>query len=245
MPAGRLIAIGDVHGCIHGLETVLEAIAPQPNDELVFLGDLIDQGANSREVLDRLLHLQHECRVVLIEGNHEEMLYAARDSEEALRFWERSGGVAMLNCYRFPCGGLDDILSSHWRLLDQRVPYFETADFIFTHANYAPDLPMAEQPGHLLRWSLFDPNEVRPHVSGKPVIVGHTEQKSGEILDRGYATCIDTAGCAYGWITALDVYSREVWQASRWGVLRDAGEAAPGDKLARLLRKPAPVEYAN
>jgi serine/threonine protein phosphatase 1 len=241
MPAGRLIAIGDVHGCIHGLEALLEAIAPQADDELVFLGDLIDQGTGSREVLELILQLQQQCRVVLIKGNHEEMLYAARESEEALRFWERCGGVAMLNGYRYPGGKLDDILASHWRLLDQCVPYFETADFIFTHANYAPDLPMAEQPGHLLRWSLFDANEVQPHISGKPVIVGHTEQKSGELLDLGYATCIDTAGWRYGWITALDVASREVWQASRWGVLRDAGEAAPGDKLARLLRKPAPL----
>ena len=87
MDSGRLIAIGDVHGCIHALDTVLDAIAPAANDRLVFLGDLIDQGKEAREVLERIIALRRECQVVLIQGNHEEMLYAARESEGALRYW--------------------------------------------------------------------------------------------------------------------------------------------------------------
>ena len=59
-----------------------------------------------------------------------------------------------------------------------------------------------------------------PHESGKTVIVGHSSQKSGEILDRGHMMCIDTFCFGGGWLTALDVQSGELWQADRDGDLR-------------------------
>ncbi len=229
---GRLIAIGDVHGCVHALETLIEAIAPAPDDRLVFLGDLIDQGRESCQVLDLILTLQQRTQVVLIEGNHEQMLLAARDSEPALRYWENCGGVATLNSYRFG-GSLDDIPQRHWDLLATCLAYYETADCIFTHANYVPELPMDKQPEHHLRWALFDPAEMHPHISGKRVIVGHTEQENSEICDLGFATCIDTACWRHGWLTALDVHSGELWQASRWSLLREPGEATHRGQLAK------------
>jgi serine/threonine protein phosphatase 1 len=234
----RVIAIGDVHGCIHALEALMDVIAPTAADELVFLGDLIDQGGNSREVLDCILQLQRVCRVVVIRGNHEEMLFAARDSadEQALRFWENCGGVAMLNSYRVG-GKLSDIPDAHWQLLAGAISYHETDKFIFTHANYLPDVRMSEQPGHQLRWALFDPDDMQPHFSGKPMTVGHTEQRDGELLDLGFATCIDTACWRYGWLTALDRTLNTIWQASRWGVMREPGEATHRGPLAQLLRK--------
>lgn len=147
----RLIAFGDVHGCDHALEAVLEAVVPAPDDHLVFVGDLIDQGRDSAAVLERLIQLRQRYHVTLIQGNHEEMLYAARDSEQALRYWEECGGIYTLNSYQFGAG-LNVIPPRHWALLDSCVPYLETDDFIITHANYRPDVPMSEQDGHLLRW---------------------------------------------------------------------------------------------
>src|SRR5262245_5096396 len=88
MNAGRVIAVGDVHGCVHALDALISAIAPTPSDRLIFLGDLIDQGRDTRDVLDRLIELKRRTTLVLIQGNHEEMLYAARGNEQALRFWE-------------------------------------------------------------------------------------------------------------------------------------------------------------
>jgi serine/threonine protein phosphatase 1 len=234
--SGRLIAIGDVHGCVHALDALLDAIVPASDDRLVFLGDVIDQGRETREVLDRLIGLKERCRVVLIEGNHEEMLSAARESERALRYWEMCGGVATLNSYRFG-GGLEDIPDAHWALLGTGEPFYETEDFIFTHANYLPTVPITQQPGYELRWALFDPAKMQPHVSGKTVVVGHTEQRDAEIVDLGFAMCIDTGCWKYGWLTAIDVDTRHIWQASRWGVLRDPGEANHRDRLGQLLRK--------
>ena len=61
---GRLIAIGDIHGCVHALDVLLAEIVPSSSDRLVFLGDLIDQGRDSGAVIDRLLQLQQQCDVV-------------------------------------------------------------------------------------------------------------------------------------------------------------------------------------
>jgi serine/threonine protein phosphatase 1 len=235
MATSRLIAIGDVHGCFYALDAVLKSIAPKSGDRIVFLGDMVDQGKETREVLERIIALKKECDVVLIQGNHEEMMYAARESEKALRYWENCGGVATLNSYRFG-GTLADIPAEHWRLLDTCVPYYETDEFILTHANYLADLSMIEQPDFTLRWELFDPAKERPHFSGKTVVVGHTEQKSAEILDLGFAMCVDAVCWKYGWLTALDLSAREVWQASRWGMLRDADETSHRDRLKELLR---------
>jgi serine/threonine protein phosphatase 1 len=235
MELGRLIAIGDVHGCVHALDCVLEAIEPTTSDRFVFLGDLVDQGKETREVLERIVALQRQCDVVLIQGNHEEMMFAARESEPALRYWERCGGVATLNSYRFGAT-LDEIPPEHWALLASCLPYHITDGVIFTHANYLADAPMDEQPEYTLRWALFDPAKEQPHVSGKIVIVGHTEQRNAEILDLGFALCLDTTCWKYGWLTAIDVATREVWQASRWGVLRDSGETSHRGRLMEILR---------
>lgn len=225
-----MIAIGDVHGCIHALEAIIDAVAPTSDDTLVFLGDVIDHGRESRETIERIIALESQCRVVLVKGNHEEMMTWARDDEKALAYWENHGGVPTLNSYRFP-GKIQDIPEEHWRLVERCVPYHETDYFIFTHANYTPSLPMAEQQGSQLRWALFDPKEMRPHMSGKGVLVGHTEQREGEILDLGFAMCIDTACWRYGWLTAIEPSTGEIWQASKWGILREQGEESHRERL--------------
>jgi serine/threonine protein phosphatase 1 len=222
---GRLIAIGDVHGCVHALDAVLEAILPRRDDTLVFLGDLVDQGRDTRDVLERVIALPASCNVVLIEGNHEEMMLAARDSEAALRYWEVVGGFATINSYRY-AGKLSDIPLEHWRLIESCRPYYETDEFIFTHANYLPDVPMSEQPEHQLRWALLDPADARPHFSGKRVFVGHTEQRNSEVLDLGFVCDLDTACYKHGWLSAMDARTGRLWQASRFGMLRDPNEAS-------------------
>ena len=231
---GRLIAIGDVHGCSHALDAVIEAIKPTAADELVFLGDMIDNGRESKDVLERILKLQQKCRVVLIEGNHEEMMLRARDNDADFNYWMNCGGAATLSSYNFP-GKLKDVPESHWALIESCLPYYETDEYVFTHANYLPDVPMDRQPKHYLRWTLFDPNEMHPHMSRKPVVVGHTEQKEGEIVDLGFAMCIDTACWRYGWLTAMDCLTGDIWQASRWGVMREPQESSHRERLTQIF----------
>jgi len=235
---GRVIALGDIHGCVNALDGVLQAIAPTARDLLVVLGDFIDNGHESRLVIERLRALRQECELVCLAGNHEEMLLAAASNDEARQYWEVCGGVQTLTSYRFGAK-IQDIPPEHWAFLRACRDFFETDTHIFVHANFDPDLPLAEQETHTLRWQLLEPTDVRCHFSGKTVIVGHTEQKDGEILDLGCVKCIDTACWRYGWLTALEVRSGHIWQCSRFGQSREFDEPPIGP-TAPLFQQPVP-----
>ena len=223
----RTIAIGDIHGCVHALDALLEGIQPRHDDLLIVLGDFIDQGRDTRDVIDRLIDLRDECHLVCLLGNHDEMMLEALGSEAARAYWEDAGGAATVFSYRYG-GSLSDIPPEHIHFVQACRDYFETDDFIFVHATCVPELPLATQPPHALRWAMLDATDVQRHMSGKTVVCGHSEQASGEILDLGAIRCIDTACWHYGWLTALDVATGHCWQASRFGVLRSEQENAVG-----------------
>lgn len=217
----RTIAIGDIHGCVHALQAILATIDPQTGDTIVCLGDFIDQGRESRDVIDSLLNLEKRCRLVTILGNHEEMLLAALEDQSAGNHWLACGGVATLNSYHFGAR-IDVIPDDHLDFIHRCRDFHETDTHIFVHANYLADAPPDEWPEYVLRWSLLDDPHPQRHISGKTIVVGHTEQRSGELLDLGCVKCLDTACYSYGWLTALDVSSGGVWQASRWGAMRES-----------------------
>jgi serine/threonine protein phosphatase 1 len=225
----RLLAIGDIHGCSRALATLIGAIKPGSDDTVVTLGDYVDRGPDTRGVLEQLLVLRERCRLVPIMGNHEEMLVESLSihsdmeptsdhrgwREHRIRLWLEYGGDATLASY---AGG--EIPGDHFAFLDSCLDYFESDKHIFVHASFAPGLPMSEQSASMLRWESLREAIPGPHQSGKTVIVGHTSQKSGEILDLGYLKCIDTYCYGGGWLTALDVLSGEVWQANERGKVR-------------------------
>lgn len=231
---GRTIAIGDIHGCVFALNAVLDAVRPERDDLIVCLGDVIDYGRESREVVDRLIELDRQSRLIVIQGNHEEMLLGALENERLRESWFNLGGVSTINSYRFG-GSLDDIPGDHVDFIRGCREFHEMETHLFVHANYDPDLELAETPAHILRWTLLDDPEPRPHRSGKTAVVGHTEQKNGEVRDLGCVQCIDTYCHGYGWLTALDVHSGRVWQASRWGVLREEESIQPLQRARELL----------
>lgn len=80
-----------------------------------------------------------------------------------------------------------------------------------------PNFPLDEQDEATLFWQGIRGDVPGPHVSGKTAVVGHTSQKNGEILDAGHLVCIDTNCWDGGWLTALDVQSRRVWQVDEGG----------------------------
>ena len=99
--SGRLIAIGDIHGCLPALETVLAAITPEPQDTLVLLGDYVDRGPQSREVIERVLALKQQCRAVPLLGNHDEMmLQVCTGQRQRYIEWLLFGGSATLQSYQ-------------------------------------------------------------------------------------------------------------------------------------------------
>ena len=214
----RIIAIGDIHGCAQALAALIEAIQPGPRDEIVTLGDYIDGGPDSRGVLDQLLALSGRCRLVPLMGNHEQMLLAALEVRSEHAFWLKFGGGQTLASYG-DAAAAQDIPRDHLEFVRSCRTYHETDSHIFVHANYWPNMPMAELSSTVLYWEPLEPERAGRHYSGKTVVVGHTPQPDGRILDLGFLKCIDT-GCWHGGcLTALEVGTGRIWQASQRGEL--------------------------
>jgi serine/threonine protein phosphatase 1 len=96
----RLLAIGDIHGCLDPLRRLLETVAPQAGDQFVFLGDYIDRGPDSVGVIDTLLDFRQKYRAVFLRGNHEQMLlnYLAGKGEAWLDV--NNGGAITFHQYK-------------------------------------------------------------------------------------------------------------------------------------------------
>jgi serine/threonine protein phosphatase 1 len=215
--SARTIVIGDIHGCAEALNALIDVIDPTPDDRLIMLGDYVDRGPDSREVIDRLLALGDHCQLVPLLGNHELMLARAFESFDQLIFWLGYGGQQTVDSYG---GDPRQIPREHIDFLRGCRHYFETETHMFVHANYQHDRPLSEQPEETLLWRHLSQGVPPPHCSGKKAFVGHTPQISGDILDLGHLACIDTYCCGGGWLTAVDVDSGRLWQASRNGQLR-------------------------
>lgn len=215
----RTIAIGDIHGCSAALRALLDAVSPGPGDTVVTLGDYINRGPDSRGVIDQLLALARRCTLVPLVGNHEEMFAAALEGRDDLRYWLKFGGDATLRSY-----GVEhprDIPYQHRAFLKGCKDYHEADTHFFVHANYWPNLPLAEQPSNARLWEHLDPGKAGRHYSSKVAVLGHTPQASGEALDLGFLVCIDTGCYDGGWLTALEVESGRWWQASEKGEVRE------------------------
>lgn len=223
----RTLAIGDIHGCHVALTTLLEQIAPMPEDRLVFLGDYIDRGPASREVIESLLRLKSESRTVFLHGNHEAMILDAREDSLKANVWQSYGGFEALISYHaeYDQKWAEVIPDSHWEFFGQTERYFETESHIFVHACLDGEAEMEDQPDWLLYWEPLD--RLEPHKSGKRIVCGHSPQRSGQILDLGFALCIDTGAVNGDWLSCLDVSSGEWWQSNEKRQTRSGSIAKP------------------
>lgn len=215
----RVIAIGDVHGCATALAALLEVIEPLRDDTLVLLGDCIDRGPESQLAIQLMLEWQEKCHLVPILGNHEEMLLSAIDRPFTIDDWRACGGEATLRSYgvREP----QAIPREHVDYIRSWGDYFEIPTHFFVHANYAADVPLDEQTWEFWRWEPLRVSIPAPHENGKIAIVGHTSQKTGEILDLDYLLCIDTYCHGGGWLTAVEAGTGQVWQSDAAGRIRE------------------------
>jgi serine/threonine protein phosphatase 1 len=212
------MAIGDIHGCLTAFESLLSTIDVRADDTLVTLGDYVDRGPGSKEVLEKLMALQNECNLITLRGNHEQMMLQARHDVEAEKYWRLYGGNETLTSYGVS-QTLEDVPASHWEFLVERcVDYWESETHFFVHANAYADLPLSDQPDYMLFWESF--GHPAPHSSGKIMVCGHTSQKSGLPFNVGHAVCIDTWVYGKGWLTCLDTQSGLVYQANQAGQQR-------------------------
>lgn len=208
-----LIAIGDIHGCARTLEVLLRRLAPTPDDHLVFIGDYIDRGPNSKGVIDQLLLLERQVQCTFLRGNHEALMLDYMDNGH-FDLWRVNGGIATLNSYPHEANRFS-IPGSHIAFIRRTKPYHDEPGFFFVHAGLLPDRP--------IRQNLIECDErvflwERSHLQAekvaweKPVVCGHTPVQ--EPTNKEYLINIDT-GCVYnmhpglGKLTAVRLPERE------------------------------------
>ena len=219
----RHLAIGDIHGCFTALETLVAFVGIRSDDVLVALGDYVDRGPRTKDVLEWLIAFDLAQTLVPLRGNHEIMMLNARMNPSDKLRWGQFGAIETLESYEGTnndVADLADIPESHWQFLSDRLlSYFETDTHIFVHASVDPCVPLDQQSDQSLYWGRYS-DKFPGHMSGKMIVCGHTSQHSGLPAMNGHAICIDTGACKNGWLSCLDVQSGTVWQANEAGVTR-------------------------
>jgi serine/threonine protein phosphatase 1 len=210
LPAGngRLLAIGDIHGCLDQLRELLARVVPTPQDQLVFLGDYVDRGPDSAGVVEALLALREQLpRTVFLRGNHEQMLLDVLSGGDPAIFL-LNGGEQTIASYRNRGGWPPP--AAHRDFYHSLTSSFETEQFIFVHAGLRPGIPLARQdPADILwiRQAFLRSDE----DWGKTVVFGHTPRES--VLVSKTRIGLDT-GCVYGGhLTCCEVLSGRCWQS--------------------------------
>lgn len=195
------IAIGDIHGMCSLLN---ELLARLPDEgELVFLGDYIDRGPDSRGVIDRLLRLRQSRPCHFLRGNHEAMLLAALDGESRMKqFWLSNGGLATVENYQ------GRPTPEHEQFIRQTLPYLVTEHYLFVHAGLLPGKTPAESIPEELLW-VRDPFLTSDYDWGKLVIHGHTPTENRQPDLRANRINIDTGAVFGGALTAILLPARE------------------------------------
>ena len=212
----RHLAIGDIHGCITALQTLVDFVEPRPSDTIITLGDYIDRGPDSRAVLDFIINLDEMHQLIPLRGNHEIMMLDAREKKSWLASWLSYGGEATLQSYG---GSFANVPYAHYDFLENKlVSYNECETHFFVHAFAEAHLALEEQSDATLYWRKYQ--NPQPHCSGKIMVCGHTVQQSGRPLNDGHSVCIDTWAHGGGWLSCLDVASGTVWQANEAGETR-------------------------
>ena len=221
VPEGvRIYAIGDIHGRADLLERKLNHIDadlasnPVRSGIQVFLGDYIDRGPASREVLDRLVARDRAGRSVFLKGNHENYLTGFLSNPSILEDWQRNGGLETLMSYGIMpsinanaatqaqlAADLDQALpESHRRFINNLKPSFTCGDFFFVHAGVRPGIPLTQQQEEDLLWIRQDFLLYEEDFS-KIIVHGHTPVLQPDV--RSNRINIDTGAFATGRLTCL------------------------------------------
>ena len=244
VPAGRrAYAVGDVHGRLDLLDELLRLIEtdnaarPSARVTIVFLGDLIDRGPESAQVVERLRRYRPRfAKTVFLMGNHEEVLLRILSGETALLAdWLRFGGAECARSYGLDPKQLESLGgASAFKLLREAIPkehakflasFADTASFgnyLFVHAGIRPGVPLSHQQPQDLRWiRLPFLDDEADH--GCVVVHGHT---IFEVVDeRENRIGVDTGAYRTGVLTALGVEANERWflQTGSTEVSQDEG----------------------
>jgi len=228
-PGERVYAVGDIHGRADLLESLFLDISKDYENRgrakttIVFLGDLVDRGAESRRVVERLMALaESPMPCVFLAGNHEELFLKVCGGEQSIGgVFHRAGGRETLLSY-----GVDPELydkcepSQISALADQHVPeahraflasfqdYWVCGDYCFVHAGIRPGVALEEQENSDLRWIRREFIESDAD-HGLMIIHGHTITE--QVDEQPNRIGIDTGAYASGKLTAIGLEGSERW----------------------------------
>jgi serine/threonine protein phosphatase 1 len=248
-PAGargwRAYVVGDVHGRLDLLEQLLAKIdhdlgrRPARKVLLVFVGDLIDRGPSSAQVVERLRTYQHpRVTLMFLLGNHEEVLLRIlRGDAELIEKWCRFGGTECMASYGVDPNALKQasaeqalamiraaVPGKHVSFLEKFNDSCRFGDYLFVHAGIRPGVELDQQRQTDLRW-IREPFLYDDTDHGFVVVHGHTISTEAELLPNRIG--IDTGAYRSGVLTALAIDGAERWFID---TKRAAGEAAVGEK---------------
>lgn len=183
----RLIGISDIHGEYDKLCSVLSNVAPDKDDTIIFMGDYIDRGPKSKEVVDKIIEMSNICNCIYLVGSHEyAMMHAAEDDYYNYLFWSY-GGNATAKSY----GCFENIMKIHGEFFRSLKYYHIINNYLFIHAGLRIGVPLEKQnPEDMvyIRGEFYN----RVHKFPYKIIFGHTEFDKPML--QSDKICIDT-GC--------------------------------------------------
>jgi serine/threonine protein phosphatase 1 len=218
--------IGDIHGRVNLLDQLIQDVPWDiKNDKIVFLGDLIDRGKDSPGVVDRVMELlEANPNVVVLRGNHEQMMLDCLEYGELNWLVPENGGQATLNAYGIKLDEIEDISDikipeDHLNFLESLPYYHEDEQAIYVHAGLIPGEHPSETDPDVLLWTRD--LDFYKGYHGKLCFFGHTPThylpKDGRrrfgIYIHGGCVGIDTSGMEESPLSCLNVETFALYQA--------------------------------
>lgn len=208
----KIFAIGDIHGLFDRLLDLITKIPLEKDDILVFLGDYIDRGPDSKKVIDYLIKLREKRGgdlTIFLKGNHEIMFLDFLDGKNIDLFYY-NGGRKTIESYSI--GGEFFLPEEHLKFFKELLPYYETNDYIFVHAGLRPSISIESQKEEDLYWIRGD-FIFSDYNFGKKVIFGHTPTKSFLPYFDKYKIGVDTGAVYGGLLTAIMLPDEKIFTA--------------------------------
>jgi serine/threonine protein phosphatase 1 len=198
MGKGKTFIIGDIHGCLETLKRLMEKIDWLPEEDmLIFLGDYIDRGQNSKGVVDYILGLRKASSgVQCLLGNHEAIFLEYLSGRDR-RLFIINGGVSTLESYQRERNEEDEsslVSQSHIEFYESLRTLIELEDFYVVHAGFRPGVKLEKQSLEDMLW-IRDPFIYSQNHFQKRVIFGHTPFYEPLVMDNKIG--LDT-GAVYG-----------------------------------------------
>lgn len=215
MPRRLTFAIGDIHGCFDELRSLIGLCgrsAGKIESEFILLGDYVDRGPASHDVIEYLMHEQSrgQLRLRCLRGNHDDMLLRAADrmrSDAELMQWWANGGEATLDAYRVE--DPTNLPANHLNWIKSLPFCLHERGRFFAHAGVRPGVSLEAQSEHDMLW-IREPFLSSDAWHGALVVHGHTPTATGAPDARANRINLDTGACFGRPLTAAAFSDDEV-----------------------------------